>query len=280
MDPEVFVAVLGAAALHASWNGLVKRGGDPVKAAAWTGLGAGAVSVPLAVWTGPPAPASYAFVLFSAVVHVSYYAGMGFAYRAIDLSVAYPLMRGGAPLVTALLGALLLGEALAPAAWAGIVLISLGIAALGMQAARHSGLAGRDAAVILFMVAVIVSYTLIDGVGARRAGHPVAFILWVNILTALVLLPAFTVTGQIAVRDTWRTYAARGLIAGTLSGVSYATALWAMTRAPIGLVAALRETSVIWAMLIGGFLLRERWSAARVGAALSIVAGLIVLKVG
>jgi drug/metabolite transporter (DMT)-like permease len=243
-------------------------------------LGAAAASVPLALWFGLPARASYSFVLLSAMVHVLYYAGMGLAYRAIDLSVAYPLMRGGAPLVTSLLGALLLGESLAPAAWAGIVLISLGIAALGIQAARHSGLLAREAAVILFMVAVIVSYTLIDGVGARRAGQPVAFIIWVNVLTALVLLPVFALTGRITMGDAWRGHALRGLLAGTLSGVSYATALWAMTRAPIGLVAALRETSVIWAMLIGAVFLRETWSFGRISAALSIVAGLLVLKVG
>lgn len=280
MELEVFAAVLAAAALHASWNALVKRGGDPLQAAAWTCFGAAAASLPLALWFGSPAPESYVFVLASAFIHVLYYAGMGFAYRAIDLSVAYPLMRGGAPLVTATLGVALLGESLAPAAWAGIVLISAGIAALGLMASRHSGLGLRDGAVIAFMIAVIVSYTLVDGVGARRAGDPFAYILWANVVTAAVLLPAFSVGGRVPLAQGWRRYALRGLVAGTLSGISYATALWAMTRVPIGLVAALRETSVIWAMLIGGLLLRESWSVARIGAAVSIVAGLIVLKIG
>lgn len=278
MSVEIFLAVLGAAALHATWNAIVKGGGDPLQAAAWTAFSGAGASLPVALWLGLPAPESYPFVVLSAVVHIFYFAGMGFAYRAIDLGVAYPLMRGGAPLITALLGTVVLGEALAPVAWAGVLLICGGIVTLGLHAFLKRGLTAPQGAIVAFMIAVIVCYTLGDGVGARRSGQPVAYLLWCNILTALLFVPVYAAINRAPVATAFRLYARRGLLAGVLSAVAYGTALWAMTRAPIGLVAALRETSVLFAMLIGAVVLKEVWSATRIGAAATIVAGLAVLR--
>ena len=278
MSTTIFLAVLAAAALHATWNAIVKGGGDPLQAAAWTAFSGAGASLPIALWLDLPAAESHPFILLSAVIHIFYFAGMGFAYRAIDLGVAYPLMRGGAPLITALLGTIVIGEPLLPLAWVGVLLICGGIIALGFHAFLRKGLTLPQSAMVGCMIAVIVSYTLGDGIGARRSGHPVAYLLWANILTALLFAPVYAAISRAPVAKAFRLYGMRGLLAGILSAVSYGTALWAMTRAPIGLVAALRETSVLFAMLIGGFVLKEAWSATRIAAALTIVAGLGVLR--
>jgi drug/metabolite transporter (DMT)-like permease len=211
-------------------------------------------------------------------VHQGYFALLAAAYRRGDLSFAYPLMRGLPPLVVALAGAFVLGETASPWLWAGIGAISAGVLLIGGLHPRKLLQRARAAAVALANVVLIASYTLIDGLGVRLAGDARAYGLWLFLGTALPYVP-------IALwlrRDAWRAHVRkhwwRGLLGASLSIAAYVIALWAMMRAPIAAVAALRETSVIFAALIGTLLLREPFGRHRVAGACMVAAGIALLK--
>lgn len=276
MSAEVLLLVLLGAALHASWNALVKSGADKLLDTARLVAGGALVSLPALLVLPLPAAASWPFLAASAVIHLAYFALVAEAYRAGDMSLAYPLMRGTPPLIVALLSGVVLGEHLSPAGWLGILLISGGVLALAL---KRGGKASPAAVGFALMNAlVIAAYTLVDGLGARLSGHAVAYTLWVFALSAALFLP------YVAWRRPGRVFghlrAQPGVMAG--AGVctvgSYALALWAMTQAPIALVAALRETSILFAVLIGWLIFGERMTREKAAAALIIVAGVMLTR--
>lgn len=275
MSLTVFAAVLFAAAVHASWNALVKGGSDTLLTSALVASGATLVSLVAIIFLPLPAPASWPFVLASAVLQATYFVLLGTAYRVADMSATYPLMRGTAPLLVAIVSAAFLNEPLAPLAWVGVAVISAGILsmALGTRAGQ-----GRGAAIALLNAAVIAAYTLVDGEGVRRSGAPASYTLWIFFLTGLPLF-AWAITAR---RAEVRPYLAanwlRILIAGIGASSSYGLALWAMTLAPVAVVAALRETSIVFGMAISYFVLRENVTPARVIGACIIAAGAIALR--
>jgi drug/metabolite transporter (DMT)-like permease len=192
------------------------------------------------------------------------------------MSRAYPLMRGLAPVLVALAGASFLGERLGPAAWTGVALVSAGVFGMTFAAGGPASRAGTLLA--LLNAGVIASYTLIDGAGVRVSGAPVAYAMWLFLVTAVPLVTwAALARGRALLA-----YAGRNWRLGLAGGVgnlgSYGLALWAMTQAPVAVVAALRETSIIFGMAIAGLLLRERIGPARLAAAGLIVAGAINLR--
>lgn len=276
MSAEVMLLVLLGAALHATWNALVKSGADKLLDTALVVAGSAAVAVAAIPFLPVPAPASWPMLLASGVIHLVYFALVAAAYRAGDMSLAYPLMRGTPPLAVAVLAALLLEETLRPLGWVGIALVCGGVLAM---AARRGVRA--DAATIGFALAnaaIIATYTLVDGVGARLSGAPVAYTLWAFLLTALFFLPfvAWRRPGALAahLRARWRI----GLGAGSCTLGSYALALWAMTQAPIAAVAALRETSILFGVALAAVVLRERPTPARLAGAALIAAGAAALR--
>lgn len=276
MAPTVFAAVLLGAALHATWNAIVKGGGDKLMTTILVVAVSGAAAAPLLPFLPLPAPASRPFLLASAGVQILYLALVAGAYAATDMSRAYPLMRGLAPALVALAGAALLGERLAPVAWAGVALISSGVFAMSLAA---SGSPSRTGTVLaLANAAVIATYTLIDGVGVRRSGAPVAYATWLFLLNALPLV-AWALAFH---RRRFLACAARNWRAGLAGGLgnlgSYGLALWAMAHAPVALVAALRETSILFGIAIAALFLRERVGPARLAAAALIVAGAAGLR--
>ncbi len=282
MPVEVIAVVLVAALVHAGWNAVAKSAGqgDPLISTSAIAVGGAIVALPLLVVTGLPAPASHGQVIASGVIHVVYFVLVGLAYRAADYSAVYPITRGSAPVVTALLASVLLGEAMSVLAWLGVVLSSAGILALGSDALRRGGLPGRALAIAGLNICVIVAYTLVDGDGARASGNPAGYVLAMMALTGLLLLPVMLawlgqgIIGQMLAQ--WRI----ALIGGSMVSLSYGAALWAMTKAPIGMVAALRETSVLFAAVIAAVILRERFGMARwLGTAL-ILAGLVAMRMG
>ena len=274
----VTLAVVAAGLLHAGWNALLKAapGGDPLLAMAMVVAGSSLCSLALVPLVGLPAAGSWKFVAASTVIHFAYYATLVKAYRAGDLSFAYPLMRGTAPLITAVLGIVFLAEWPTPQIALGIVLISAGIVGIAFaQRGRHSLAAAGWA---LTNAAIIAVYTLVDGAGARASQNPVAYVVWLTFIEGIPLLAwihwrrgraatAYLLRG-------WR----RGLLGGGASLAAYGIVLWAMTRAPVAAVAALRETSVLFAALIGMIWLKERVSIARLAGAVSVVAGIAALK--
>ncbi len=282
MSTSVLMAVLGAALLHAGWNAMAKgRGGsDPLVGALVVGIGCGVVAVPGLLLAGLPDPASHGYVLASGIVHVAYFLLVGLSYRYADYSAVYPLMRGSAPLLTTLAAAALLAEPLTAALLTGVALLSAGVLGLGAHALSRGGLDRRGLAVAMVNIGVIVAYTLIDGLGARLSGNPAGYVTSMLLLTALLLLPVISWLSPAAfaaqARATWHI----GLIGGGMAMASYGIALWAMTQAPIGVVAALRETSVLFGAIIGALVLRERFGPGRWIAAAAICAGLGLIRVG
>jgi drug/metabolite transporter (DMT)-like permease len=273
----VTLAVLAAGFLHALWNALLKSAsGEPMLDAALIVAGATIVCAPLVLVVPLPAPAAWPFALASMLVHFGYYVTLAGAYRRGDLSFAYPLMRGVAPLLVTLAGVAVLGEHLRPHAIAGIALISGGIMLIAWFASgRHTASAVRWA---IANAAIIAAYTLIDGAGARAAGNPWSYAFWLMFLEGIpfvgwiLWLQRGSASGYLLRR--WR----RGMLGGAASVAAYAIALWAMTRAPVAVVAALREVSVVFAAILGTVFLNERFGWWRLAGAASVAAGVAALR--
>jgi len=274
----VLAAVLLGALIHALWNALIKAQPDKFSAAALVAIGAGVASLPLIAVLPMPPTAAWPYIAASAVIHVGYFALVAFAYRSADLGVAYPLTRGSAPPATALLAFLLLGETLGWSGWLAVAAIAVGIVALSADALMRGGLTKATAAGALLNAGVIVVYTLVDGVGARVAGSGFVYVTWMLAGTAILLaLLIFAMRGRAFIADIRKSWPL-GLGAGSLALASYAIALWAMTLAPIGLVAALRETSVLFAAILGAALFGEPFGPKRWLALGFIVGGILVLR--
>jgi len=213
-----------------------------------------------------------------------YFLLVGRLYRNADLSVAYPIMRGLAPLIAALIALAALGEALRPLSALGVAVLASGVALMGLSGLRHGRIDRATLAVALANAVVIAIYSVVDGEGARISGPsaPFAFAYnaWSHALTAFAFAPIVLAlrgrAAMVAFARFWR----RGLAGGLAAFVSYGVAVWAMTRAPIAVVAALRETSVVFAALIGVSLLGEPFRAQRAAAALAILAGVVALRLG
>lgn len=271
----VTLAVLGAALLHASWNALIKSGTDPLLDTALVALAGTLVALPLTLLVEPPASASWPYLAVSVAVHLGYYAAVAGAYKAGDLSHGYPIMRGVAPLLVAAASWLWLGESLSATAWCGVLLISGGVLSLGLAG---GGASRKATAWALACAAVIASYTLADGAGVRLAGGAERYVVWLLLVVGLPFGLCVLALKRGALLRHAAKHWARGLAGGVLSGLSYGIALWAMTRAPVAVVAALRETSVIFAALIGAWFLREGHLRERLVGASVVLAGLVALK--
>lgn len=267
--------MLGAALLHASWNALLKSGADPLLDTALVALSGSALCVPLIAVIAPPAAASWPYMAISVTIHIGYYATLAAAYRAGDLSHGYPIMRGTAPLLVAVGTVGFFSEALSGTAWAGVLLICAGVLSLGMI----GGGATRKATMWALINAVIIAvYTVSDAIGARVSGGVERYVVWVFFLMGLPFgLIILALRRGEFVRHAAR-YWWRGLGGAALSGLAYAIVLWAMMRAPIAAVSALRETSVVFAALLGAWLLKEGRIARRLASALVVVAGVVALK--
>lgn len=283
MSIEVSFAVLLAALLHASWNAMIKGGRDVLMDTAAIVAGAGLVAIPFLFVVPPPDPASWPYIFASIVTHLAYYFFMVSAYRSGDLSLVYPLMRGVAPLLTGLLAIVWLREWPGPLGWTGMLLISLGVIALALRPARlgpalHGH--GRAVGFALANAVVIAVYTIIDGSGARLAGNAWSYIVWLFALDALPFTLYMLVTRRGEFIGALAERRRRGLIGGGLSAAAYAISVWAMTKAPVALVASLRETSVLFATLIGARMLKEHLSPRRWAGVGAVVVGVIALKAG
>jgi drug/metabolite transporter (DMT)-like permease len=279
MDSFVFTAVLLAAACHAGWNAAIKGGTDTISTTSLIAIGAGIVALGLLPFVGLPLKPAWPYVIVSIVIHLLYFIGLSESYRVGDLSQVYPLARGSAPLMTAALSTLLIGEALGALAWIGIVSLAAGVLLLSARGGR--GLARFDAhatGLALFTATTISAYSLVDGVGARLAGSAHAYTASLFVGNGLALagygiarrgrkaLPALVAY--------WRI----GLAGGALQLVAYGIVIWAMTVAPIAIVAALRETSVLFGTMLAVLFLREPLRPIRIIAALMIVTGLMLIR--
>jgi drug/metabolite transporter (DMT)-like permease len=281
MDLFVFMAVLFAAACHAAWNASIKRTLDPLATTVLIAVGAALVALPGIAWSGLPAPAAWPWLIASTIIHIFYFAGLIEAYRAGDLGQVYPIARGAAPLMTAGATTALVGERLGLYGWGGIVLLAAGVLLLSLRGGRDlQALDRRAVGFALFTAVSICFYSVVDGIGVRAAGpgRAAAYSLVLFVAIAPVVLAYAIARRGLAVLPAMVPYWKIGLGGGALAVISYSIALWAMTVAPIAIVAALRETSVLFGALIAVLFLKEPLRAARIGAALMIVAGLVFLR--
>lgn len=273
----VTLAVLGAALLHATWNAMVKSSRDIQLDLTIITFGAGVAALPFLFFAAPPARAAWPYLAATIVIHVGYYVAIVGAYRAGDLSHGYPIMRGVAPLLVALSAAAWFGEAPQPNIWVGILLICGGVLSLGLVG-FHWRESRASTGWALANAVIIAVYTLVDAAGARASGSPEGYVVWLFVLDALPFPLMVLAQRRAALVQYAKQYWVRGLVGGALSGIAYGIALWAMTRAPVAAVAALRETSVIFAALIGAWLLREGHVVRRLASAMVVVAGVVALK--
>ena len=279
MDPLVFTAVLAAAACHAGWNALLKLRLAPVVATVLVAVTAGVLVLPLLPLTPAPARAAWPYIVASAIVHVAYFVTLAEAYRWGDLSQVYPIARGTAPLLTATLASLWLNEALGGNGWAGVIVLATGILLLTFKGGRDlARFDGRAVAFALATSLTITAYTLIDGIGARLAGSALGYTVWLFVGNGITMaIYGWPRVGRRLVAD-FRGHWRMALAGAALSTAAYAIAIWAMTVAPIALVAALRETSVLFAAVFGTMLLREPLLPLRLMAAVLVLAGALLLR--
>jgi drug/metabolite transporter (DMT)-like permease len=274
----VTLAMLGAALLHAGWNALLKSSPDKALENVALAVSRGAIALAIIPWLPLPAPAAWPWIAASVVVHIAYFWALAGAYRWGDLSFTYPIMRGGAPALVALAGVAVFGEFLPGAQFAAIALICAGI--LGFATAARGDPAGARRALLFALgnAVVIATYTMIDARGVRVSGAPVSYALWFFVANSVVQV-------AIGLADRPRevpAYLARHWLRAALGGAftlgSYGIALWAMAQAPVALVAALREVSVVFAAVLGALFLGERFTLRRALATATVLVGLALLR--
>lgn len=278
MSASVTALVLLAALMHASWNALIKSGRDPELN---TALLVGAMAVltaPVLPFLPLPAAPSWLYMLGSIAVHQLYYAMVAAAYRHGDLSFTYPLMRGLPPLIVACAGSLFLEDDTPASLWFGVVAISFGVLWIGgfLRMVRHAHL--RPTLIALANAVMIAAYTLIDGMGVRVSGNPLAYTFWLILLSSLPYVAKVYASRKQALHAHMNQHWPRALFAAALSIGAYSIALWAMTVAPIAAVSALRETSVIFAAMLGTLLLKEPFGRHRIAGACVVAAGIALIK--
>jgi drug/metabolite transporter (DMT)-like permease len=270
--------VLLGAALHATWNVVIKAGSDKQLDTLLVICGA-AIIAPLALPFVPiPAKSSWPYLGASVSIHFAYFTLVALAYRTGDLSYAYPIMRGSAPLLTAVMAAVTVREPLSIGPWVGISLISAGILALAADSWRSGRFPFASTVFALLNSVVIMAYTIVDGLGVRFSGNASSYILWLFFLIPLPLLSLTLLTRPREFRNQIRLRWKAGLFGGLCTASSYGLALWAMTLAPIALVAGLRETSIIFGTLFACLFLKERFGAVRYAAAGLVTVGALLIK--
>ena len=277
MSAVVFFSVLGAAFLHAGWNALIRIGASKVTIMLVMTLVQGVMGVAMAIYYGLPTTATWLWLIASGVFHAGYKVFLAFAYEHGDLSRVYPIARGAAPLFVLAVSAVLLNESLLTFEVIAVLILGLGIVAMG----RGAFVLGESRQLVPFALAsaaMTAGYSIVDGLGARVAGNAAMYVAWLFVLDALIFTPTILyLRGASILRASVRIWGL-GFCAALLSYVAYAIAVWAMTQAPIALVAALRETSILFAVLIGWLVFDERMDQTKATAAVLIMIGIILTR--
>lgn len=278
MDSSVFAVVMTAALLHAGWNALLKIGLDRYLTASLIQIGAGLLALLALPFASLPVAGAWPWMALSALLHIGYNLFLSRAYQHGDLGQVYPLARGSSPLIVALL-ALLAGDALSLAQWPGLLVLVGGIWLMAWRGGHARAPLNRLLlGNALATAACIAGYTLADAMGARSNQDALGYALWLFAVNGAVaaLLIALHRGPRIFLQlgPHWR----GGLAGGGMSMLAYGLVIWAMTQAPIALVSALRESSVVFALLIGYLFLREPMPIVRLLACCVIACGVALMK--
>ena len=279
MSLGIFLAVLAAAFLHALWNALIKLGTSKVGGMVILSIVEVPIGLAVVMFTDAINPAAVPWVLAAGCTHFAYKFFLTYAYDRGDLSRVYPIARGAAPMIVALFGAAFLADAVTGKEYVAIAVLAAGI----LLMARGVFASGEDRRLLPFALGsacATATYTLIDGMGARVSGSPAAYVAWVFVADGTIFtLGMLALRGWDVIPRNWHAWR-MGAFASAASYGAYAVSIWAMTFAPIAVVAALRETSILFAMLLSVWLIGERLTAWRVAAALCIVGGVVALRLG
>ena len=278
MTTGVFAMVLGAAVLHAAWNALVKVNADRLVMIAIMMMSQVGVAILIIPFVAFPTPESWPYIWASTALNTAYCVFLIKAYSYGDLSHVYPLSRGSAPLIVAVISVAVVGETLTRQAGLSVVVIALGIMSLTLTRGA-SGFGDPRALLYALGTGVFIAgYTVVDGLGARLADNAHSYTFWVHLFNGIpiTLLALYLRRGRIrtSVRKAWKI----GLLGGLVSLVAYWIVIWAMTQAPLALVSAVRETSMVFAILFGVFILKERLSLTRLASTVVTLAGAVMLK--
>ncbi len=271
--------VLTAALLHAVWNAMAKSGGRPEFSIGAYQLVGSVICICLSTLVPIPARESWPLIFVSVIIHNLYYFSLARAYRAGDLSQVYPLFRGLAPVLVALGAMIFADEWLSPGTLAGIVVVSVGVISLAFRNATLGAMPRKAIFWGLITSLLIACYTVVDGLGVRSAGNSISYILWLFIfeVVPIGLILLFTQ------RQAWIRYICEhpGMVisGGVASSAAYGLVIFAMSFGAMAVVSSLRETSVIFAAIIGAMFLREPFGPARIRAALLISIGIILMRV-
>lgn len=274
MSATVVSLALFAAILHAAWNAFLRSGGDRLRTVTVMSFASTVVALPFLFMLPLPASGAWPFIALSAVFQVGYSVFLVAAYRYGELGQVYPVVRGTVPLLLTLGGFAIAGDPPSPYQIAGVALVAFGIMSLSLGKARAS------LASILFALAtgaIIAAYAMVDSIGVRRAGDSGTYTVWVLLLYG-ILLPAVFVAmrGRLSVDfrspDTWK-----ALAGGLVAMIAYGVVVAAFALGPAGPIAALRETSVVFAALIGWMFLGEALTFRRIFACVVVAAGAILL---
>lgn len=278
MDLTVTIAVLGAALAHATWNAVVKTGSDHLISITGVSLGAALTSLVIFPFAGSPDAASWPFLVASVALHSIYMISLSQAYRYSDFSSAYPIARGTAPVLVFAWSLVFLNEALNTREMLGILGIIGGITVFSTR--RLDKVMGDRKALFyaLLTAVMIAAYTLVDGMGVRRSASVSGYMVWMTVFESLPLLLYTWVRRGKTMLPALAANASSMLIAGVLAVGGYWVVIWAMTQEPIAMVAALRESSIIMAALIGAFYFKEPSGKRRIIAAVIVSASVVILR--
>jgi drug/metabolite transporter (DMT)-like permease len=278
MPTHILIAIMCAAFLHAAWNALLKSQPDKSAGALAVSLGSAVIGLACLAFTGLPAREAWPLVASSAVLHTGYFLFLTSAYRVGDLSQVYPIARGVAPLITAASAGLFLGETLTPVETAAVALIGLGIISIVLTARTDGRLNMVSCTLALITGIFISSYSLNDGVGARLSGNSLAFYGASASLNCAMMCIGMSFFRRNVIISALRDCRRSLWIGGPLSFIAYALVTWAFTQAPIALVSALRETSLVFALIIGTLFLRERINLGKVVSVFVTLSGAVLLR--
>lgn len=278
MSLGVFLAVMGAALLHATWNALIKQGTSKLSGMLIMVLVQGGAGLVIALTRDWPTAEVWLWLLASGLFHAAYKLFLAYAYEQGDLSRVYPIARGAAPLIVILISALFLSDVILPLEYLGVFILGLGILTMA-QGVFASGESRRLVPLALGSAMATAGYSLVDGLGARVSGDAVAYVGWLFALDALFFTPVcLLLRGRGVIVADPRAWLMGGFAAAASYG-AYAIAVWAMTQAPIALVAALRETSILFAVLIGWVFFAEKMGVTKIVAAGLIVGGVALTRI-
>lgn len=275
MALEITLVVVLAAMFNAGWNALIKVSGDRIAVMALVTLLGSVASLLVLPFVEMPNAESWPFLILAILIHTGYHFILPIAYNYGDLGQVYPIARGSAPLIVALGAFLFAGETLGLIPLIGIIFLAVGVMTLAFD--RRTGL-GQNPKAILFALGTgmcIACYTLVDGLGARQAGSVMGFAVLLTIGDGVLTFLIALLWKAKEIKNLARKNLKPALFAGLMQVGAYWIIIWALAHAPLGMVSALRETSVLFAAVISTFILKEGFGVWRF-----VSAGLIACGIG